>query len=157
LHQQARRSSRQIANQILAPPAGSHPPLRWARGPLSVPRIRGTLFYSMKTPHPCNTSRPLGEWCPTPPHGQVQGRHVTSSQYSLLGLDLHRRTPDPHAYKSRAPKKAHRVPWEGPSPPLSKVRALARSRDEKGPGMSRGPVLTCVQALPCAPRCCRVA
>jgi hypothetical protein len=23
--------------QVLAPPAGSHPPLRWARGPLSVP------------------------------------------------------------------------------------------------------------------------
>jgi hypothetical protein len=23
--------------QILAPPAGSHPPLRWARGPLSIP------------------------------------------------------------------------------------------------------------------------
>jgi hypothetical protein len=24
--------------KALAPPAGSHPPLRWARGPLSVPR-----------------------------------------------------------------------------------------------------------------------
>jgi hypothetical protein len=26
--------------------------------------------------HPCNSSRPRGEWRPTPPHGQVQGRHV---------------------------------------------------------------------------------
>jgi hypothetical protein len=28
---------KQRANQALAPPAGSYPPLRWARGPLSVP------------------------------------------------------------------------------------------------------------------------
>jgi hypothetical protein len=127
---------------------------------LSVPWIRGTLFYSMKTPHPCNTSRPRGEWRPTPPHGQVQGRHVarkgSTSQYSSLGPDLHRRIPDPYTYKSRAPKKARRVPWEDPSSPPSKVQALARSRDED-PGMSRGPVLTRVQALPCAPCCCRVA
>jgi hypothetical protein len=161
LHQQARKSSRQIANQTLAPPAGSHPPLRRAWGPLSVPSIRGTLFYSMKTPHPGNTSMPRGEWRPTPPHGQVQGCHVarkgSTSQYSSLGPDLHRRTPDPHTYKSRALKKARRFPWEGPSPPPSKVRALARSRDEKDPGISRGPVLARVQALPCAPRCCRVA
>jgi hypothetical protein len=128
---------------------------------LSVPWIRGTLFYSMKTPHPCSTSRLRGEWRPTSPHGQVQGRHMarkgSASQYSPLGADLHRRTPDPYTYKSRAPKKERRVLWEGPSPPPSKVRALARSQDERDPGMSRGPMLACVQALPCAPRCCRVA
>jgi hypothetical protein len=108
----------------------------------------------MKAPHPYNTPRPHGEWRPTPPHGQVQGRHVarkgSASQSSLLGPDLHRRTPDPYTYKSRAPKKARQVPWEGPSPPPSKVRALARSRDRKDPGMRRGPVLARVQALPCA-------
>jgi hypothetical protein len=135
LRQQARRSGRPTANHTLAPPVDSHPPLRRARGPLSVPWIRGTLFYSMKTSHPCNTSRPHGEWCPTPPHGQVQGRHVarngSTSQYSSLGPDLHRRTPDPYTYKSRAPKKARWVPWEGPSPPPSKVRALTRSRTRK--------------------------
>jgi hypothetical protein len=110
---------------------------------------------------PCNTSRPRGEWRLTPPHGQIQGRHVarkgSTSQYSSLGPDLHGRTPNPYAYKSGAPKKARRVPWEGPSPPSSRVRALARSRGEKDPGMSRGPVLARVQALPCAPRCWRAA
>jgi hypothetical protein len=128
---------------------------------LSVPSIRGTLFYSMKTPHPCNTSRPRGEWRPTPTHGQVQGRHVarrgSTSQYLSLGPDPRRRTPDPYAYKSRAPKKARRIPWEGPSSPLSKVRALARSWGKKDPSRSRGPVLARVQALPCAPRCYHVA
>jgi hypothetical protein len=31
------REQRPTANQTLVPPAGSHPPLRRARGPLSVP------------------------------------------------------------------------------------------------------------------------
>jgi hypothetical protein len=31
------RSSTPIVDHALAPPAGSYPPLRWARGPLSVP------------------------------------------------------------------------------------------------------------------------
>jgi hypothetical protein len=84
-------------------------------------------------------------------------RKSSTSQYSSLGPDLHRRTPDPYMYKTRALKKARRVPREGPSPPPSKVRALARSRGEKDPGISRGPVLARVQALPCAPCCCRVA
>jgi hypothetical protein len=118
------------------------------------------LQYKVAT-HPCNTSRSRREWRLTPPHGQVQGRHVarkgSTSQYSSLGPDLHGRTPDPYAYKSGAPKKACRVPWEGPSPPPSRVRALARSRGEKDPGMSRGPVLAHVQALPCTPRCWRAA
>jgi hypothetical protein len=84
-------------------------------------------------------------------------RKGSASQYSSLGLNPRRRTPDPYTYKSRAPKKARRIPWEGPSPPPSKVRALARSRDEKDSGISRGMVLARVQALLCAPRCCRVA
>jgi hypothetical protein len=71
--------------------------------------------------------------------------------YSALGLDLHRRTPDPYAYNSGAPKKARRAPWEDPSPPLSEVRALARSRDKKDPGMSKGPVLARVQTFPALP------
>jgi hypothetical protein len=36
--------------------------------------------------------------------------------------------------------------------PPSKVRALARSRNGEDPGLSKGPVLTRVQALPYAPR-----
>jgi hypothetical protein len=39
-----------------------------------------------------------------------------------------------------------------PQVPPSKVRALARSWDGEDPGLSKGPVLTRVQALPCAPR-----
>jgi hypothetical protein len=41
-------------------------------------------------------------------------------------------------------------PSGGPQVPPSKVRALARSQDEEDPGMSRGPVLARVQALPYA-------
>jgi hypothetical protein len=37
---------------------------------------------------------------------------------------------------------------DGPQVPLSKVRALARYRDGEDPGMSKGPVLARVQALP---------
>jgi hypothetical protein len=35
-------------NQALAPPTGLQPPLRRARGPLSVPWNRGTPYYSKK-------------------------------------------------------------------------------------------------------------
>jgi hypothetical protein len=38
-----------------------------------------------------------------------------------------------------------------PQVPSSKVRALARSRNGEDPGLSKGPVLTRVQALPYAP------
>jgi hypothetical protein len=44
------------------------------------------------------------------------------------------------------------APTDGPQVPPSKVRTLARSRDGGNPGMSKGPVLARVQALPCAPR-----
>jgi hypothetical protein len=43
-------------------------------------------------------------------------------------------------------------PSGGPQVPPSKVRALARSQDGEDPGMSKGPVLARVQALPYAPR-----
>jgi hypothetical protein len=43
-------------------------------------------------------------------------------------------------------------PPGGPQVPPSKVRALAGSRDGEDPGLSKGPVLTRVQALPYAPR-----
>jgi hypothetical protein len=96
----------------------------------------------MKTLHPCDTSRPREE-------RHHVARRDNASQYTSVGPDPHRRTPDPYTYKSRAPKKACRVPW-GPQAPLSKVRTLARSRNEEEPGMSRGPVLARVQALPYA-------
>jgi hypothetical protein len=38
--------------QALAPPAGSYPPLRRARGPLPVPWIRGTPYYCIKVQSP---------------------------------------------------------------------------------------------------------
>jgi hypothetical protein len=41
------------------------------------------------------------------------------------------------------------------SGPSSKGQALARSRDEEDPDMSRGPVLARVQALPYVPRSSR--
>jgi hypothetical protein len=76
-----------------------------------------------------------------------QGKEVYS-RCSTLDLDLLRGTPDPYAYKSGAPKKARRAPLEDPNPPPGEVRALARSRDEKDPAMSKGPVLARVQAFP---------
>jgi hypothetical protein len=39
-----------------------------------------------------------------------------------------------------------------PQVPPSKVRALARSRNGEDPNLSKGPMLTRVQALPYAPR-----
>ena len=42
-------------------------------------------------------------------------------------------------------------PLDGVQIPPSKVRALARSWDGEDPGMSKGPVLARVQALPYAP------
>jgi hypothetical protein len=56
-------------------------------------------------------------------------------------------------------------PSDGPQVPLNKVRTTAGSRDMGDLGMSKGPVLTRVQALSCVlalpaqaeTRCCRVA
>jgi hypothetical protein len=56
-------------------------------------------------------------------------------------------------------------PLDGVQIPPSKVRAATRSLDRGYPGISKGPVLTRVQALSCAlalpaqeeSRCCRVA
>jgi hypothetical protein len=43
-------------------------------------------------------------------------------------------------------------PSSGPQVPPSKVRATTRSRGGEDPGMSKGPVLARVQALPYAPQ-----
>jgi hypothetical protein len=118
---------------------------------VSVPWIRSTLFYSMKAPHPCNTSRHAENG--TQPYHMSRSKGATwqgkelYSRYSTLGPDLLRGTPDPYAYKSGAPKKARRAPWEDPNPPPGEVRALSRSWDEKDPAMSRDPVLARVQAF----------
>jgi hypothetical protein len=50
------QNSAPIDNPALAPPAGSYPPLRRARGPLSVPWNRGIHYYSMKVRCPCGYS-----------------------------------------------------------------------------------------------------
>jgi hypothetical protein len=42
-------------------------------------------------------------------------------------------------------------PSGGPQVPPSKIQSLARSRDGDDPGMSKGPVLARVQAMPYAP------
>jgi hypothetical protein len=85
---------------------------------LSVPSIRGTLYYSIKTLYTYDDSWPHGEWRPTPPHGQVYGHHVarrdSAPQDASLGPDLHRGTPDPCTHspdprmQSKTPKKAYR-------------------------------------------------
>jgi hypothetical protein len=77
LRQQVHKSSEPIANQTLAPPVGSFPPLRRARGPLSVPWIRGTPYYNMKTRCKCSYLWPRGEQHPTPPPERSQRRHMT--------------------------------------------------------------------------------
>jgi hypothetical protein len=58
--------------------------------------------------------------------------HGKERQHIPVGPDPHRRTPDPYTYKSGA---------------FGQVRTLARSQNKEDPGMSRGPVLTCVWAL----------
>jgi hypothetical protein len=93
---------------------------------LSVPWIRGTLFYNMKTLYTYDVSRSHGE------RHHVAGKDNTS-QAALLGPDLHRGTPNPCTYKSGAPKKACRVPRVGP-------RSLrVRSGPWRGPGMGKTP------------------
>jgi hypothetical protein len=109
----------------------------------------------MKAPHSCSTSRHAVNGTQPYHMGRSkdatwQGREVYS-RCSTWGSDPLRGTPDPYAYKSRAPKKTQRAPWEYPSPPPGEVRALARSRGEKDPAMSRGPVLARVQAFPALP------
>jgi hypothetical protein len=54
-------------------------------------------------------------------------------QHIPVSPDPHRRTPDPYTYKSGA---------------SGQVRTSVGSRNEEDPGMSRGPVLTRVWALP---------
>jgi hypothetical protein len=76
------------------------------------------------------------------------GKKDNTSQYASLGPDLRRRTPDPYTYKSMSSQEGILGPLGGPQAPPSKVRTLARSRDEEDPSMSRGPVLARVQALP---------
>jgi hypothetical protein len=75
-------------------------------------------------------------------------RKDNTSQYASLGPDLRRRTLDPYTYKSKSSQEGIPGLLGGPQAPPSKVRTLARSRDKEVPGMSRGPVLACVQALP---------
>jgi hypothetical protein len=50
--------------------------------------------------------------------------------------------------KVRTSTEGHRTPLHISPEPLSKVRTSARSRNEEDPGVSRGPVLTRLQALP---------
>jgi hypothetical protein len=79
-----------------------------------------------------------------------------------MGLDLHRRTPDPCTYEPGAPKKAYRVPRVSPG------SLQIRSGPWQGPGTRRTPARVGVWCLhvsiPCPTlpaqvetRCCRVA
>jgi hypothetical protein len=68
-----------------------------------------------------------------------------------MGPDL-QGTPDPCTNGSGAPRRTCRVPRTSSRLPPSKVRVLARSRDEEDLGMGRGPVSARVQALPYASR-----
>jgi hypothetical protein len=62
-------------------------------------------------------------------------RKDNTSQEAPLGSDLRRGTPDPCEYEPGAPEETCRVP-------LSKVRALAGSRDGEDPNTSKGLVPT---------------
>jgi hypothetical protein len=86
--------------RVLAPPAGSHPPLRWVRGPLSVPRNRGTPCYKVKALGQQRSLWLRGEQFSTVAHQPPWGRHVAKGRNVLQihaeGLDLLRgrhRTP----------------------------------------------------------------
>jgi hypothetical protein len=91
----------------------------------------------MKTPHPCDVSRPRGgcAW----PHRMGRPKGATWQE----------KTTHPSMYRGvRTSTEGHRTPIRISMEPPSKVRTSARSRNEEDPGVSRGPVLTRVQALP---------
>jgi hypothetical protein len=112
---------------------------------MSVPSITGTLSYNMKTLHPYNTLSPREEWRPTPPHWAgpraPRGKERWCISVFTVGSGPPKNT-GPLYVQAQGPKKARQDPWEGSGPPPSKVRALARSRNEKDPGIrGGGPVL----------------
>jgi hypothetical protein len=67
-------------------------------------------------------------------------RKDNASQEAPSGPDLHRGTPDPCEYESRAPEGTYRTPRVGPRSPPREVQASARSRDGEDPGTGKGPV-----------------
>jgi hypothetical protein len=115
-----------IASQALAPPTGSYPPLRRARGPLSVPWNRGTPYYRMKARSPRGYLLSRGKQRPTPPRGQLQGRHAAREDDILQGIVCRSGPPwevsDPCIYgmdlrvKSKTPAGMNRTPGMGLGP-----------------------------------------
>jgi hypothetical protein len=65
------------------------------------------------------------------------------------GATWQEKTTHPSMYRGiRTSTKGHQTPIRISPEPPSKVRTSARSRNEEDPGVSRGPMLTRVQALP---------
>jgi hypothetical protein len=65
------------------------------------------------------------------------------------GTTWQEKTTHPSMYRGvRTSTEGHRTPIRISPEPLSKVQTSARSRNEEDPGVSRGLVLTRVQALP---------
>jgi hypothetical protein len=65
---------------------------------VSVPSIRGTFCYFIKAPHPCNASKPRGEWRPMgrPRSAAWQGKEYIPVFFARAGP--RRKTPDPYTY-----------------------------------------------------------
>jgi hypothetical protein len=98
-------------------------------------------------------------------------REDDTSQDVSVGPDLRKKAPDPPYAQLGPPITVQDSqismpgPLDGVQIPPSKVRAATRSQDRGYPSVSKGPVLTRVQALSCAlalpaqaeSRCCRVA
>jgi hypothetical protein len=132
--------------RVLAPPAGLHPPLRWAR-PLLVPRNRGTPCYKGKALGQHRSLWLRGEQFSTMPHQPPWGRHVAKGrdvvQIHAVGLDLLR--------------GRHRTPRVTGGPPRWVSDPSERGLDYSLPGLGilgqgipgpypgRGPGTTCVQ------------
>jgi hypothetical protein len=85
--------------KMLTPPGGSQPPLRWARGPLSVPYRSGTPTYKLKVRIRGGSSihapsQVLQLWIPAPQVRGLRYNHVPGSSgpppLGFGGLRSHR-------------------------------------------------------------------
>jgi hypothetical protein len=74
---------------MLAPPMGSLPPARWARGPLSIPCRPGTPAYKLQVKtksETCNHASPRipQHWVLPPMRGGLRGGHVSSGSRARI-------------------------------------------------------------------------
>jgi hypothetical protein len=106
---------------------------------LSVPRNRGTPYYSMKTLYPRGYLQSRGERHPTPPRGRLRGRHVAREDNILQNISSgsgpHGKVPDPCTCKPDlrvGPGPAR--PRPGPPGRVSDPSVWGPGRPQPGPG-----------------------